>query len=47
MTGGTCATTARCVPGGRTADLETNAHPSRKYDFDTLTFCFGAEPIPT
>lgn len=29
-----------------TANLEPDIYPSRKYDFDTLMFCFGAEPVP-
>lgn len=28
-----------------TADLEPDVYPSCKYDFDTLMFCFGAEPV--
>lgn len=32
--------------GEMTADLEPDVYPSCKYDFNTLMFCFGAEPIP-
>lgn len=29
-----------------TVDLEPDVYPSCKYDFATLMFCSGAEPIP-
>lgn len=29
-----------------TKDLEAKVYPSSQEDFDTLTFCFGAEEIP-
>lgn len=32
--------------GEMTADLEPDVYPSCKYDFNTLMFCFGAEPVP-
>ena len=32
--------------GEMTRDLEADVYPSCEEDYDTLMFCFGAEPLP-